>query len=97
MGLDPAFEFDMAFFRIGTNDLKYHSTGRTGVKVDAIFRSWKDMLTKIQEAFRCKVVFFGAGITNLDGDITAAANTNVVLGGPRLPTEVRVFHCPHWY
>jgi hypothetical protein len=95
MGVDPAFKFDVAFFRIGTNDLKYHATSKTGVKVDAVFRSWKKMLTEIQAAFGCKVVFLGAGITNLDGNISIAANTNVSLGGPRLPTEVREFPIIH--
>lgn len=88
--LPEGFKFDLVFIRAGTNDLKYYVTGPNPKKVDAIFNDWKRRLGEIQGAFGCKVVFLGAGITNLDGpDLLNVASTNWVLGGPVPPSQVR--------
>lgn len=90
--LPPTFRFDIMLIRAGTNDLKFHATGHTPIKVDTVFRGWRTRLAEIQAAFECKVVFLGAGITKLDGNILPVATTNHVLGGhPAPPTAVRCF------
>lgn len=77
--------------RMGTNDLKYHATESPAIRTDAAFANMVKKLEELQQAFGCKIVFFGAGVPHLNECYGSCSQENHLLGGPGRPrTEVRL-------
>ena len=89
--LDSDFKFHVVFVRAGTNDLKFHVSSKNPRFVDDVFHDFQLRLRELHQVFGSKVVYLGAGITSLEGNILPEANSNHVLGGERSRSEVRVF------
>ena len=81
MGLDDDDTIDILFVRAGTNDVKFHATAAGTVYTEYVFTEIQERLKELARAFRCKVVYVGAGIPGRGTEFENFAGVDQPLGG----------------